>query len=190
MFYEVLLKSHIRVPPALFGEDTKEAVLKSLNERFENYISKEFGVVIGVSEVAEIGEGIIVAGDGAAYYDTTFKILVYKPELQEVVACKVNEISDFGAFVDIGPLDGMIHISQTMDDFVSFSKSNTLTGKESKRSLKVGDNCKARIIAVSYKDMSNPKIGLTMRQPGLGKDDWIREVKKEKVEKKESKEKK
>lgn len=181
MFYEVLLRSHIRVQPSLFGEDTKEAVLKSLNERFENYISKDLGVVIGVSEVVEIGEGIIVPGDGAAYYDTSFKILVYKPELQEVVVCKVNEISDFGAFVDIGPLDGMIHISQTMDDFVSFSKSNTLTGKESKRSLKVGDNCKARIIAVSYKDLSNPKIGLTMRQPGLGKDEWAKEVKKEKA---------
>ena len=75
----------------------------------------------------------------------------------------------------------MIHISQTMDDFVSFSKSNTLTGKESKRSLKIGDSCKARIIAVSYKDLSNPKIGLTMRQPGLGKDDWAKEAKKEKT---------
>jgi DNA-directed RNA polymerase subunit E'/Rpb7 len=38
--------------------------------------------------------------------------------------------------------------------------------------LKVGDICKARIIAVSYKDLSNPKIGLTMRQIGLGKDEW------------------
>ena len=190
MFYEVLLKSHIRVPPSLFGIDTKESVLRSINERFENYISKDIGVVVGVSEVVEIGEGIIIAGDGAAYYDTTFKILAYKPELQEVVVCKVNVISDFGAFVDIGPLDGMIHISQTMDDFVSFSKANVLTGKESKRSLKIGDVCKARIIAVSYKDIANPKIGLTMRQPWLGKEEWIKDAKKERKDVKEVKEKK
>ncbi len=69
---------------------------------------------------------------------------------------------------------------------------NTLTGKESKRNLKVGDLCKARIIAISYKDMANPKIGLTMRQPGLGKEDWIEEdrKKREKVEKKTEKEEK
>ena len=38
----------------------------------------------------------------------------------------------------------MIHISQTMDDFVSFSDTGTLSGKESKVLIK-GDNCIARI---------------------------------------------
>ena len=56
-----------------------------------------------------------------------------------------------------------------MDDFVSFSKEGVLVGKENKRTLKGGDHCKARIIAVSFKDLSNPKLGLTMRQPFLGK---------------------
>jgi len=69
----------------------------------------------------------------------------------------------------------MIHVSQTMDDFVSFSKDKTLAGKDSKRMLKVGDVCRARMIALSFKDISNPKLGLTMRQSGLGKLDWIAE---------------
>jgi DNA-directed RNA polymerase subunit E' len=73
----------------------------------------------------------------------------------------------------LGPIDGMIHISQTMDDYVSFAKDKVLTGRDSKRSLKVGDLCRARIIAVSFKDLTNPKIGLTMRQPGLGKLEWV-----------------
>jgi len=190
MFYEVLAKSYIRVPPKMFGEETKKAILNSINEKFENFISKDLGVVIGVTEVVQVGEGIIIPGDGAAYYDTKFKLLVFKPELQEVVTGKVNEISDFGAFLDIGPFDGMVHISQTMDDFVTFSKSNVLTGKESKRSLKVGDVCRARIIAVSYKDLANPKIGLTMRQHGLGKEDWIKDEGKKSIPKEETKESK
>ena len=85
---------------------------------------------------------------------------------------KVTNVADFGAFINIGPVEGMIHISQTMNDFVSFGKEGVLSGKNSKQTLKVGDICKARIIAVSYKDLSNPKIGLTMRQIGLGKDEW------------------
>ena len=67
----------------------------------------------------------------------------------------------------------MIHVSQTMDDFVSFSKDKVLSGKESKKTLKIGDKCRARIIAVSFKDINNPKLGLTMRQPFLGRLDWI-----------------
>ncbi len=136
----------------------------------------------------EIGEGIIIPGDGASYYDVAFEVLTYKPEMQEVVTGKIKDIAEFGAFINIGPIDGMIHISQTMDDFVSFSKDKTLTGKETKRVLKVGDICRARIIAVSFKDMLNPKLGLTMRQQGLGRLDWIKEDVEGKSPKKEEKE--
>ena len=85
----------------------------------------------------------------------------------------------------MGVMKGMIHISQTMEDYVSFSKTNTLTGKSSKKVLKQGDLCLARIVAISHKG-EEPKIGLTMRQPGLGKLDWIKEesIKKEKEAKK------
>lgn len=183
MFYEIKVKSHIRVSPDKFSEDIKKAILETLSKMFEGYISKDLGAVIAISEITNIGEGVIISGDGAAYYDTEFKIFTFKPELQEVVLGKINDIADFGAFIDIGPLDGMIHISQTMDDFVSFSKSNVLAGKESKRVLKVGDKCRARIIAVSHKDPTNPKIGLTMRQHKLGALSWLEQENK-KVSKK------
>ena len=96
--------------------------------------------------------------------------------------------------MNLGVMKGMIHISQTMDDYVSFSTSGTLLGKDSKRILKKKDSCLARIVAVSYKG-DQTKIGLTMRQPGLGKLDWIKEEKQknkksEKAEKVEVKEKK
>ena len=173
MFYKVELRDHIRVPPDLFGLPLDEAVIKRIKVKYSGFISKDLGVVIDVSDVGNIGEGIIVPGDGASYYDVTFKLLTFRPELQEVVMGKIREIADFGAFMTLGPIDGMIHISQTMDDFVSFSKDKTLSGKETKKSLRVNDICRGRIIAVSYKDPMNPKIGLTMRQSGLGRLDWI-----------------
>ena len=190
MFYKVELKDHIRVPPNLFSLPLEEAVIRRIKTKYSGFISKDLGIVIDVSGMKEIGEGILIAGDGASYYDVTFELLTFKPEMQEVVVGKIKDIAEFGAFINIGPIDGMIHISQTMDDFVSFSKDKTLAGKESKRVLKVGDICRARMIAVSFKDVLNPKLGLTMRQQGLGRLDWIKEEDKPKEEKeaKESKE--
>jgi len=63
-----------------------------------------------------------------------------------------------------------------MEDYVSMSKSGTLSGKASKRSLGKGDNCVAKIVAISFKS-GEPKIGLTMRQPGLGKIEWLEQDK-------------
>ncbi|MBD3312909.1 DNA-directed RNA polymerase [Candidatus Woesearchaeota archaeon] len=175
MFYEVEVNDHIRIPPKIFGLNPKEAVIQRIKKKFEGFISKDVGIVIDVADVENIEEGTIITGDGAAYYNTTFKLYTFKPEMQEVVLGNVRDIADFGVFMNLGPIEGMIHISQTMDDFVSFSKEKVLTGKESKRTLKVGDKCKARLIAVSFKDVMNPKLGLTMRQEYLGKLEWIEE---------------
>lgn len=173
------MEDQIRVPPKYFGLELEDALLKSIKLNYDGVISPELGVVIDVVKVLNIGEGRVIFGDGASYYTTTFELLAFKPEQQEVVVGKIKDIADFGAFITMGPMDGMIHISQTIDDFVSFAKDKVLTGRDSKKSLKVGDVCRARIIAVSFKDVTNPKIGLTMRQQGLGKLEWIEAEKEE-----------
>ena len=190
MFYTVKVKDHIRVSPDKFGMELKQAIVAEVKSKYAGFISKELGVVIDISEVDEVGEGVVIPGDGAAYYETTFDLITFEPEVQEVIRGKIKEVADFGVFYSMGPLDGMIHISQTMNDFVSFSKDKVLQGKDGHRSLKVGDQCRARIIAVSYKE-GTPKIGLTMRQAGLGKEEWIEaDVKDGKADKPEAEERK
>lgn len=175
MFYKTVIKDRIRVSPDLFGVSKEEAVLKMVKKKYDGYTSQDLGFVVDVSTVQYVGEGIIIPGDGAAYFDSEFTIINFKPEMQELSLGRVRDILDFGAFLTIGPIEGMIHLSQSMDDYVSFSKEKTLQGRDSKRSLKIGDLCRARVVAVSYKDLANPKIALTMRQVGLGKLDWIPE---------------
>ena len=185
MFYLTEVEDYIRVEPKLFGKPTMEAIEEQLQETYADYYDKEMGKAISVVEVIDVGKGVIIPGDGAAYYNTKFKLLVWKPEIHEIVYGTISEIASFGAFINLGVMRGMIHISQTMEDYVSFSKTNTLAGKSTKRTIKEGDMCIARIVAISHKG-DEPKIGLTMRQPGLGKIEWIQEdkVKKEKESKK------
>jgi len=177
--YKLLtIKDKIRVPPSLFDKKKEESVRNAIKEELIGQLTKNKGVFLELVNIEEIGEGIIIPGDGAIYYETTFKILVYEPEMHEIVHGKVNEIVEFGAFVRISPFDSLVHISQVMDDYVSYSKTGNLLGKESKKSLSVGDKVIARIIAISVKNAENAKIGLTMRQPGLGKIEWIEEERK------------
>ena len=177
MFYLAEVEDYIRVEPRHFGLPTLESVGKQLEDSYVDSVTKDLGFVISVVSVDDVGEGIIIPGDGAAYYKSKFKILVWKPELQELVYGTIKEITNFGAFMQIGSAQGMIHISQTMEDYVSLSKIGTLHGKSTKRSLSVGDNCIVRIVAISFKS-GEPKIGLTMRQPGLGKLEWLEEDRK------------
>ncbi len=52
-----------------------------------------------------------------------------------------------------------------------------LVAKDTKRDMRIEDVVRARVVTVSLNERSprESKIGLTMRQPGLGKLDWIAE---------------
>ena len=191
MFYLLKVEDHVRVEPKHFGLATQEAIEQQLNDSYVDSVTKELGYVISVVGVDDVEEGVIIPGDGAAYYKSVFKVLVWRPELHELVYGTISEITNFGAFIQMGPAQGMIHVSQTMEDFVSLNKQGTLSGKSSKKVLSKGDECLARIVAISYKS-DQPKIGLTMIQPGLGRIQWIEEEKKkrETVVKKSEKPKK
>ena len=181
MYKIVTVKDTVRVPPERFAEPLEQAIEDILHKSYEGVIDKDVGAVLAVTEVKEIGVGRVIMGDGASYHDVVFDALVYKPELQEVVAGEVVEVVEFGAFVRLGPLDGLVHVSQVADDFIGYdSKKGALYGKETKRTLKEGDKVRARVVSVSMKrGVKAGKIGLTMRQPGLGKLEWIEEERKE-----------
>jgi DNA-directed RNA polymerase subunit E' len=163
----------VRVAPDKFGLKLQEAVKTSLEEKLEGSIDKGLGVIMSVMSVEKIGEGIIMPGDGALYYPVDFKILTYVPEQHEMVKGEVIDVTEFGVFVRFGPVDGMIHVSQLMDDFVSYDSKNMMfTGKKTKRRVKEKSVVMARIISVSMAE-NQYKIGLTTRQPGLGALEWF-----------------
>lgn len=177
--YKILeIDDKIRVPPAKFNLELQDAVKASLEDKWEGVVDKRMGVILSVQSVDSIGEGRILPGDGAIHYQATFKLMVYQPELHEVVKGEVIDITEFGAFVRFGPIDGMVHVSQVMNDFVSFDgKASALIGRDSKRKLKEGDIVVARIVSVSM-EKDQYKVGLTARQAGLGALEWIEEEKK------------
>lgn len=169
----------IRVPPDKFGLKLGEAVKASLEEKFEGSIDKSLGVILSVMSVDNIGEGTILPGDGALWYPVNFRVLTYVPEQNEIVKGEVIDVTEFGVFVRLGPVDGMVHVSQLMDDFVSYDSKNMMfIGKKTKRKVKEKSVVLARIISVSMSE-NQYKIGLTTRQPGLGALDWYGDKKED-----------
>lgn len=176
MYRRVTFENKVKVPPQLLGGDVEESVRESLRDRYEGSLSPELGSVLTITEVENIGEGEIKPEDAGAYYPVTAEAITYRPELHEVVVGEVAEITEFGAFIRIGPVEALCHVSQIMDDYVSYNEEqNVLSGENGDKVLQEGDTVKARVTAVSLADEHNKKINLTMRQPGLGKIEWIHE---------------
>jgi len=198
MYTITRVEDTIRILPEKFGEDLDEVIKLSVQKTFEGTVRKDQGIIVVAQNIKSIGDGIVIHGDGAMYQKVVFDALTYMPNLQEVVNGVVCEIVEFGAFCHIGPIDALIHMSQIMNDYVEVDSENEIiTGKEKKKTLRVGDSIRARIVSVSLNELSarESKIGLTMRQPALGAYEWIykddeEENKKDKVIKEKKKRRK
>ncbi len=175
MFKLITLQDTIRIPPETFGKPLEKVGREQVKHKYEGVVNEEVGYVIAVTGIQVSPIGKIIPGDGATFHKVTFSILTFYPVIQEIVEGDVVEIADFGAFIRIGPIDALLHVSQLMDDFISYDeKQGVLLGKESKRRLVTGDQVRVRITAVSLgRAGSSGKIGVTARQPFLGKLEWL-----------------
>jgi len=174
MFYLYTITSKIEIPPFLFDQEKKISARIILSEDFEGTITRDYGFIIAVVDVISVGPGIIIPGNANTFHEVEFSILAFKPAISEVVEGDVVEIVDFGSFIRLGPLDGLVHVSQICDDYISYEQvSNRFIGKETGKILEVHDQVRAKIIAVSLGTGRSGKLGLTMRQKFLGKNEWI-----------------
>ncbi|MCL4383079.1 MAG: DNA-directed RNA polymerase [Candidatus Marsarchaeota archaeon] len=176
MYKKYLVRDTIRVPSEYFDRDLDEVLKELLEKNYEGIIDRDMGLIVSVFNIKIIGDGLIYPGDPATHHDVEFEALTFIPQVNEVVSGEVTELIEFGAFVRIGPMDGLVHVSQITDDFVFFDKKNQMfNSKKSNIILKKGDEIFARISTVSIKTtLKDSKIALTMRPEGLGKLEWTK----------------
>ena len=178
MYLKVRRKDVVRIPPERLGEDIDELAGELTRNTFEGRIVGDRTLIVLTANIKVEGEGRIVHGDGAVYQDVVYDAITFRLDNQEVIEGTVCEVLKFGAFIRFGPLDGLLHISQVMDDHIDVDADNQrLIGKESKRDIRLDVDTRARIVTVSVNERSprESKIGLTMRQQGLGRLEWIEE---------------
>jgi DNA-directed RNA polymerase subunit E' len=178
MYKRVSLKDTVEVPPRELADVDASLVKRLLQEKLEGRMDESVGSVVSVVDVHEVGDGAVLPNRPGVYYEAEFDAVTFDPQMQEVVDGTVVEVVDFGAFVGIGPVDGLLHVSQISDEYLAFDGENQmLASRDSNRTLAVEDTVRARIVTKSI-DERNPrdsKIGLTAKQPGLGKHGWLRE---------------
>ncbi|MFW6018868.1 MAG: DNA-directed RNA polymerase, partial [Halapricum sp.] len=112
MYKRVRLRDTVEVPPEHLADVSPELVKKLLQDKLEGRMDEEVGSVVSVIEVHDIGEGSVLPNQPGVYYEAEFDALTFDPQMQEIVDGEVVEVVNFGAFVGIGPVDGLLHVSQ------------------------------------------------------------------------------
>ena len=189
MYKRVTLRDTVEVPPEHLADVTPELVKQLLQDKLEGQVDEDVGSVVSVIDVHDIGDGAVIPNRPGVYYEAEFDALTFDPQMQEVVDGEVVEVVSFGAFVGIGPVDGLLHVSQITDEYLAYDGENEqLASRDSNRLLTRGDAVRTRIVTKTI-DERNPrdsKIGLTAKQIGLGKHGWLQAERQNRAEQAEA----
>ena len=139
MYKVYTVSDTFKLPPEHFGDNLEEVAAEVLQRKYEGTIDKEVGVVVSVFNIRDISDGAIYPGDPSTHHNARFDVLVFMPNVDEVVIGEVSELVEFGAFVRIGPMEGLVHVSQIANDFLSFDKKvPAFTSKKTGKNIKKG----------------------------------------------------
>jgi DNA-directed RNA polymerase III subunit RPC8 len=114
----------VRVSPEMLTDNCAlaEVVKLELNKRFANKVIHEAGLCVCVFDVLEMGDAYILAGDAGAHLIAQFRLVVFRPFVNEVLIGKVKQQSRDGLkltldfFDDIEVPDGQLPSPSTFDE--------------------------------------------------------------------------
>jgi len=111
MFVIGTIADTIRIPPTIFFQSTRTSAHQEIDKKYPNRVIMDVGLVIcRYGGVTQIGDGVCVPGDGAAHHEVVFRLVVFRPFVEEVCVGHIVESSEEGIKVALGDFFGDIFI--------------------------------------------------------------------------------
>lgn len=172
MFFIFTISDTVRIPPKMFGKPLAGSVASILEERYHSKIDSNLGYVVRIFGVKVDGRGL-VSSDGSTLHRTEFEALAFNPRPHEIVWGEIIEMTEFGAFVRMGPADAVLHLSQISHGSPRVDvKAGIIMDEGQVVPIRIGSRIRSRITAISIGRQSSVKIGLTCNEPTLGPEEW------------------
>lgn len=161
MFVLAKFKDIIRVPAQCLGQPIEEVLTDELNKRFANKVVLQVGLVICLHDILDIGESYIYCGDGAIHTRCIYRMIVFRPQVGEVLVGTLKSSSKEGLTVSFGFFENILIPSQQLNEPSQFNEMDqTWTwnfedeGQTHVLVLEVGEKLRFRVHAESFVDVS------------------------------------
>jgi DNA-directed RNA polymerase III subunit RPC8 len=87
----------------MFFQSTRECAHQEIDKKYPNRVIMDVGLVIcRYGDVTQIGDGVCVPGDGAAHHEVVFRLVIFRPFVEEVCLGHILESNEEGIKVGLG----------------------------------------------------------------------------------------
>ncbi|XP_076062861.1 RNA polymerase III subunit H [Oratosquilla oratoria] len=168
MFQLAEIRHMVRIPPWLFGQTLNDAVVEELNRKLANKVVLNVGLCIALFDVTSHGESYIFPGDGASHTRVTFRYVVFRPFLEEVLEGTIKSCNAEGINVSLGFFEDVIIRRDSMMANARYDETEQLwvwdyqTEEETHHLfMDIGEKVVFKVIAEEFTDTtpSGPDVG-------------------------------
>merc|ERR1712156_1015535 len=108
MFILSELKSLVRLLPKGFNKSLEEQLTDELNRKLANKVLLNVGLCLSLYDILDVGESFVFPGDGASHTRVNFRMLVFRPDLEEVIVGKIKNCSKEGVHIGLEFFDDKV----------------------------------------------------------------------------------
>jgi DNA-directed RNA polymerase III subunit RPC8 len=94
MFTLITIKDKVRIAPESFNKEHLSALEDEIHKKYSNKVIDEIGLCISMYDIASVGYPYIYPGDGASHTEVTFRMIIFRPELGQVLTGRVKQCNE------------------------------------------------------------------------------------------------
>merc|ERR1712098_402867 len=198
MFILSELRSLVRLLPRGFDKSLEEQLSDELNKKLANKVLLNVGLCLSLYDILEVGESFIFPGDGSSHTRVKFRMLVFRPDLEEVLVGKIKSCSKEGVQVSLEFFDDILIPAESLQHPSRFDETESVwvweyppEGEEHHDLfMDPGEQVRIRVVSEQFVDTgpTKPKVTeaeqkdevktppyslvATINEPGLGLLSW------------------
>ncbi|KAL9940640.1 hypothetical protein V8E36_000128 [Tilletia maclaganii] len=120
MFRLAEIEDTIRIEPANMGKDRVQALTDEINRKYANMVLQGVGLCIFLFDFVTASEGKVRWGDGCLYHHCTFRMLLFRPFIGEVLQGRIKSSDEDGIRISLEFFDDIYVPSHLMPDISAF----------------------------------------------------------------------
>jgi len=108
MYQLSAIKDTVALHPTSFHLPAEKALTNELNSKYADRVIPDVGLGVCVFDILEAGEGKVRYGDGCFWHKVTFRLVVFRPFVSEIIVAKVLDCTEDYVTVSTGFFDDII----------------------------------------------------------------------------------
>ena len=152
MFFIMNFVEPIIMEPVFLGRELESLIRGKLLQKVNGSISQKHGYIVCVIKVIDIGKGRILDTSGEVIFNVTYRAIVMKPFVNEIIEGVVEKVESYGITVTAGVIRKIfISSNHFPGDFKYNENTNSFKSFElNDDEIKVDTEIRFRITAINY----------------------------------------